>query len=276
MGLRLAYNTNGFAHHTLDDCLRILADLGYDGVALTLDVHHLDPRSSSPRGLDDLAARLDRLGLRRTVETGARFLLDPLRKHEPSLLAEDGWERRMRFLEHSIEIASEIGAPVVTFSSGSADKSVPARELRARLAERCAGLAESASRKGVRLGFEPEPGMFVGDLAGYVDLRRDVEHEALGLTLDIGHVHLTEDRPPAEVVRAFSDALLHVHLEDMRRPEHRHLAIGEGEIDFPPVLDALEEIGFDGLVALELSRDSHRAPEVARSAIAAIRGARTG
>ncbi|RME76542.1 MAG: sugar phosphate isomerase/epimerase, partial [Planctomycetota bacterium] len=43
MRLAFAYNTNGFAHHRLEDCLALLADLGYDGVALTLDVHHLDP-----------------------------------------------------------------------------------------------------------------------------------------------------------------------------------------------------------------------------------------
>ena len=41
--LRYAYNTNGLAHHRLDDALSFLADTGYGGVALTLDVHHLDP-----------------------------------------------------------------------------------------------------------------------------------------------------------------------------------------------------------------------------------------
>ena len=41
--LRFAYNTNGAANHRLDDAVALIADAGYDGVALTLDHHHLDP-----------------------------------------------------------------------------------------------------------------------------------------------------------------------------------------------------------------------------------------
>ena len=38
MRLRYGYNTNGMANHRLDEALRLLADLGYDGCALTLDL----------------------------------------------------------------------------------------------------------------------------------------------------------------------------------------------------------------------------------------------
>ena len=40
--LRYAYNTNGLQNHRLDHALELLAENGYDGVALTLDVQHLD------------------------------------------------------------------------------------------------------------------------------------------------------------------------------------------------------------------------------------------
>src|ERR1700710_2664701 len=101
MTLRFAYNTNGAANHRLDDALGLIADAGYDGVALTLDIHHLDPFApdfaEQRRGV---AKRLKELKLGCVVETGARFLLDPREKHEPTLVTADaaGRGRRVEFL----------------------------------------------------------------------------------------------------------------------------------------------------------------------------------
>src|SRR5947207_15955971 len=84
----LGYNTNGFAHHRLEDALTILAELGYQGVALTLDHHVLNPYEPDPIGRTrQLRRLLERLNLRCVVETGARFLLDPRRKHQPTLVS---------------------------------------------------------------------------------------------------------------------------------------------------------------------------------------------
>ena len=41
--MRLGYNTNGLAHHRLLDAIELLADVGYQSVAITLDAGALDP-----------------------------------------------------------------------------------------------------------------------------------------------------------------------------------------------------------------------------------------
>ena len=43
MKLRYAYNTNGLQSHRFEDACAMMAESGYQGVALTLDHMHLDP-----------------------------------------------------------------------------------------------------------------------------------------------------------------------------------------------------------------------------------------
>ncbi|HZB33510.1 MAG TPA: sugar phosphate isomerase/epimerase family protein [Streptosporangiaceae bacterium] len=273
--MRFGYGTNGFANHRLGDALAIIADLGYDGVALTLDHHHLDPYAGDIAGqVSALARRLGELGLGVVVETGARYLMDPRHKHEPTLVSAAGRERRIDLLARAVRIAADLGAEAVSFWSGVRGPAVSADEAWRRLVAGCAEVIDVAAGLGVRLGFEPEPGMVVADLDGYLRLRRALgEPEPFGLTLDIGHCRCVEDDPVPECVRRSATWLVNVQIDDMRRGVHEHLEFGDGEIDFPPVLAALDEIGYGGLVAVELPRHSHAAPAVARRSLDFLRAA---
>jgi sugar phosphate isomerase/epimerase len=75
--MRVGYNTNGLAHHRLEDGLRLLADHGYQAVALTPDVPHLDPFTASATEVGRIAALLERLGLAVVIETGAPVSVAP-------------------------------------------------------------------------------------------------------------------------------------------------------------------------------------------------------
>ena len=115
MTLRFAYNTNGAANHRLDDALHLIKAAGYDGVALTLDIHHLDPFAETwAAEAGRVASLLEKLELTCVIETGARFLLDPSAKHEPTLVTADaaGRARRVGFLKRAIEIGAMLSAEV--------------------------------------------------------------------------------------------------------------------------------------------------------------------
>ncbi len=266
-GLALAYNTNGFVHHRLEDAFRILSRLGYQGVALTVDSNHLNPETTTTRAVGRTRRLLESLGLRVAVETGARFILDPLRKHHPSLLSRRGWRRRSEFVIQCLDVARGLDAGVVSMGSGSPDSGADEHESLKRLADRCRVLADEACARGVKLALEPEPGMFIHDMEGYRRLRRLVDSEAFGLTLDLGHLHCTGEVPVEDRLEAFRDDLLHVHAEDMVRGVHEHLPFGKGEMDYRPIVRKLESMEFSGLVGVELSRDSHRAVEAATEAM---------
>jgi L-ribulose-5-phosphate 3-epimerase len=267
MNLRFGYNTNGFAHHKLEDALEITADCGYRGVALTLDNYHSNPFTSEPADVLRLRQLLEKLGLRVVIETGARYLLDRRRKHHPTLVSTEGREVRLEFLRRAVDIALELNAECVSFWSGISEPNVPEHQTWDWLVTGCLQLTEYASRHDVPLAFEPEPGMLVDDMAKFEKLKKHIPARQFGLTMDIGHVFCTEHASFRQIYENSASLIRNIHIEDIRNRKHEHLMFGEGELDFAAILRVLMENKYQGLINVELSRDSHRAPEVARRSI---------
>ena len=198
------------------------------------------------------------------IETGARFLLDPRHKHEPTLISSNAEARAVRvdFLCRCIQIAKELNSDAVSFWSGILRDAAPEAIAYQRLAEGCRAVMDAATTAGVRLAFEPEPGMLVQSFDDYRRLLTLVDGPGFGLAVDIGHVHCLEPTSISAGLIEWRDRLYTLHIEDMKRGIHDHLRFGEGTIDFPPVFRTLKELGYTGSVNVELSRHNHMAPEV--------------
>jgi D-psicose/D-tagatose/L-ribulose 3-epimerase len=255
----LGYNTNGLQNHRLDEALQLLGDHGYEAVALTLDVAHLDPFRATAKEVSQVAALLERLGLVCVVETGARFLLDPRHKHEPSLMTRDtaGRDRRLDFYRRAAVVGRDLGAAVLSFWAG-VDREGGSRDWLDEGVERTCQLVREA---GLTPALEPEPGMAVETVADYLALRERLGTGAPALCLDVGHLYVTGEGEPEDLIPGVGELLAQVHLEDMRRGVHEHLLPGEGEVDFGQVRQALTAAGYGGAVCFELSRHSHMAPQ---------------
>jgi sugar phosphate isomerase/epimerase len=272
--MRLGYNTNGFAHHHLEDAIEIIAEIGYRSVAITLDVHHLDPYAADlDKRAHAIGAMCRALDLMPVIETGARFLLDSRRKHQPTLLSssEADRARRLDFLFRAIDIAVALAGPpwqpIVSLWSGSPD--LDGQEpsvLDARLADGLRTVCERAAAHGAVVAFEPEPGMWIEDMQGFARIAERVDHPALALTLDVGHAHLTEPDGAAATVHTWASRTMNVQLEGMRRGAHDHLPPWEGDLDVIATVQALRAAGYSGPACLELSRSSHDVVRIARRA----------
>lgn len=273
MNLRYGYNTNGLAHHRLYDALSLLADTGYAGVALTLDVHHLDPFADDAlAAAERLRRRLDVLDLEVVIETGARYLLDARVKHEPTLVTGDvaGRARRLAYLRRACDVAAVLRAEAVSFWTG-VPRGVDREQAWGWVVDGVSALIDSHGDAAYALAVEPEPGMLLEDCDDWTRLHRAVP--GVTLALDTGHCVVSGRWSPQDAVCAFAPHLGTVAVEGMRHGVHDHLPLDEGDVDLPAVLAALIGVGYDRLVTLELSRDSHRAHEMVPRALATLRAA---
>ena len=178
--MKLGYNTNGFAHHRIGDAVAAIAEIGYESVALTLEHDVLDPpdRGGVARCLSLLKPIIDDAGLSVTVETGSRFILDPRRKHQPTLISAsaDDRARRIEFLRAAVEVAAGLGADSVSLWSGAPDEDGDEDVLFSRLCGGLRAVLTHAEPRDVRLSFEPEPGMFIDTMPRFAWLVEAVDH----------------------------------------------------------------------------------------------------
>ena len=266
-GMYLGYNTNGLAHEPLADAIELLAKLGYQGVAITLDHGALDPFDEKFDQLPAIKELLDQHGMRTVVETGARFLLDPEVKHEPTLVSHGflARKRRVDFLSRAIVIAKQLGSDCVSLWSGAVKDDANEEAVWDRLIHGLTSIADLAAGNEMAIGFEPEPDMFIDTLDKFQELL-DRSSLDLKLTMDVGHVHCSNEGDIPTLIHHWQERLVNVHIEDMRRGVHEHLMFGEGQMDFPPILAALAEVNYQGGVFVELSRHSDEGPAAAKRA----------
>lgn len=278
--LRPAYCLNGFTDHRLADAVRLLAGLGYRGVAITAGPPHLDvPEPPWPdriaRGLAEARGILRAHGCSVVLETGGRYWLDAERKHHPTLVSPDRSGRRLRrrALCAAAAAAGLLGSPIVHCWAGAAEPGTDPAAAWAWLVEGVRELCIVAAKAGVVVGFEPEPGHVVESFDHWERLHHEVGHRALKLTVDLGHVVCVEPPPwPAALARVARD-VVHVQVDDMRPGAHVHLPFGEGEVPLAAMLRVLADAGYGGQLAVELPRHSHEAPVQAARAIEALRAA---
>ena len=273
--MKLGYNTNGLTGHRWDQALELMHEIGYQSVAITIDHHCLNPFSDDlPAELERMRHLLNRYEMISCIETGARFLLDPRHKHEPTLVSATSEQRAIRidFLKRCVDIAASLGSQAVSFWAGVVRDGASRDEAMNRLSSGVGEVMRYAHEHRVPLAFEPEPGMLIETFDDYRELLARVEQTGassprLGLCVDIGHVHCLEPQPIADYLIEWRDRILTIHIEDMKRGVHDHLRFGEGTIDFPPVLNALRSIDYSGGLNVELSRHGHIAPDVLRESM---------
>jgi D-psicose/D-tagatose/L-ribulose 3-epimerase len=160
--------------------------------------------------------------------------------------------RALEFLCRCVDATEAMGAEIftgVTYSSlGRRPRRRPTADDMRRAAEVLREVARHAAGRGVTVGIEPVnryESFLVNTAAQALELLELIGEPNVGVHLDAYHMNIEEDAfgPP---VAAVADHLVHFHLSE----SHRGIP-GRGTVDWPEIVGALLEAGYDGYVGLE-------------------------
>jgi sugar phosphate isomerase/epimerase len=265
--MKLAFSTNAYLHYSFSEAVRRLAAIGYGGVEIMADVPHAWPAYLLPEQKQAIRDALKQHGL--AISNVNAFMMhavsDPRQKYwHPSWIEPDPHYRQIRIdhTKRALTLARELGAACITTEPGGPLEGRTWNECLRLFLDMLQPVVEHAEREGVLLLIEPEPGLLLETVDQYLEFAEKISSPYLGLNFDIGHAFCVGDDPPS-AIRRLGSRIRHVHLEDIAATRvHHHLIPGEGAIDFAATLQALQQIGYQGWITIELYT-CHENPDAA-------------
>jgi sugar phosphate isomerase/epimerase len=111
--------------------------------------------------------------------------------------------------------------------------------------------AEACAAADVIMSVEPHPGRYLANHDGALRLLEHVDHPAMGINFDPSHTFPIGDFPNITVYR-LGRRIKHLHVSDNDGVTNVHWRPGMGKIDWVAMFQALKDIGYDGVVSIEL------------------------
>lgn len=235
---------------------RLLQSLGFDGVEL-----------SSPNDLDrdEVLAAKEAVGLPIHGVVDSVHWQKTLSDPDPAVRAEglDG-------LRTALDDARAYGASTVLLVPAVVNKGVSYEDAYNRSQEEIRKVLPMAAEYGVRIAIENVWNMFLLspiECARYLD---EFESDWIGWYFDVGNV--VNYGWPEHWIRALGHRILKLDIKEYSRSKRDQegpyagfgVGLGEGDCDWPAVVSALDEIGYEGWATAEIpGGDAARLADIA-------------
>lgn len=249
MNQRIACSTYGYRFLSLDAALERIAANGFRTVDILGTRPHLLPEDYNTNELAHLKEKLAELQLRVAAVTA--FDGQPF-WHFTAANARHR-EATVAHVSACVDVAATLGAPIVQAITGMPiAQDIPSPIAWQWARDGLSQCAEHAAGTGVTIALEGEENNVVRTSQDIRRMVEDVDHPNLKALLEIGHAAVMATDDPVLAVDTLSDHLVYCHAHDNYGITDDHNAPGDGIVDWKPILRALERIGYQGDIALEL------------------------
>ena len=239
----LFYQTNG----SMETAVRDIAAAGYEGTEMFDGnlVEYAD-RPEELRGL------LSESGVKLvSVYSGANFIFADVLPEE------------LHRINRAAELAATFGAERLVVGGGARRVAGTTGEDYTLLARGLDQVTDIAESFGLTASYHPHLSTIVESPS---ELERLMDTTRIGFCPDTAHL-AAGGGDPAAVIRKYPDRIRHVHLKDFRADPFQFLPLGEGDLDFPDIIRAVKESGYDSWLMVELDNyagDPRAAAEISK------------
>jgi sugar phosphate isomerase/epimerase len=251
--MKFAFSTNAFRKYTFEDAAQAISRSGYTGIEIMCDTPHAWPDDLSETDIYHIKESLKRNQLE--ISNLNAFMMCAVQDfHHPSWIEKDPDFRQIR-IDHTrkcIDLARRLGAETISTEPGGPLEGMHPDTAMQIFIDGLGQVLDDARDMGITVLVEPEPDLLIETSDQYLALIDQFSHPNLALNFDVGHFFCVGE-DPVETVFKLSEYTRHYHLEDIAaNREHHHIIPGQGAIDIPAVIHAIQETGYDGHVTLEL------------------------
>jgi inosose dehydratase len=224
----LFYQVNG----SMETAVRDIAAAGYTGTEMFDG--NLAEFADRPEELHGL---LSQSGVKLvSVYSGANFIFADILPEE------------MHRITRAAELAATFGAERLVVGGGARRAAGTTDADYALLGGALDQVTDIAESFGLTASYHPHLSTIVESPS---ELERLMDLTRIGFCPDTAHL-AAAGGDPAAVIRRFPDRIRHVHLKDFRADPFQFLPLGEGDLDFPDILRAVKESGYDSWLMVEL------------------------
>lgn len=251
--MKLAFNTWVYSSfpvwvpaYPLDETIRRLAKIGYDGIEIGAAAPHAYPDYLDSAARRHIKAVLDDNGI-------AVSSMLPAPGGGPGFNVASPLEaERANAIDQYIKVArlcAELGGRTLLYVAGWQIYGTSTEQAWAWSREALMVIASAAADIGVTVAIEPTPtdSNLVESCDDAIRLMREVGLPNVKLMFDTIHA-LYRNEVSSDYVYRMAKDLHHVHLADA----NRDAPSAGGKVDYVGLIAALKEVGFDGYVTMEI------------------------
>ena len=244
-----------FPAGTLKESFALAKDAGFDGVEVALDLDGEVSLKSTDEELLAVKKQAEEAGIELYSVASGLYWDNWLTSDD-----EAERERAKSIVRRHLEVAKILGCDTILVVPGSvnAEFAAPGKVVDYKTAyERSLAalreLAPYAEKLGVHIGIENVWNKFLNSPIEMGDFIDKIGSDYVGSYLDVGNVLF--NGYPEHWIRALGNKIKKVHFKDYRCAAgglHGFVDLLAGDVNYPEVMRAFEEIGYDGWVSAEM------------------------